>query len=168
LELTMDTTYRIIVGIDGSEGSARALDWAADDAARRNRAGQPTTVQAVTAWSFDPSDEPEGVAIRLPDPRQAAEELLAATVADTLDRHPDAVIAAEVVEGVTSDVLVRASDEADLLVLGSHGHTRMYHAVLGSVAEACIRAATCPVLVIPMARAASHPTGAKAMQSTGG
>ena len=153
----MEPTYRIIVGFDGSEGAERALDWAADEAERRNRAGQPTTVQALTAWALDPA-EPESVAVRVSDPRRVAKETLAAAVSRVRDRHPT-VIAAEVVDGASSDVLVRASDDADLLVLGSHGHTRMYHVVLGSVAEACIRAATCPVLVIPMARAASSRSG---------
>jgi nucleotide-binding universal stress UspA family protein len=163
----METTYRIIVGIDGSEGADRALRWAADEADRRGRAGQPTSVQALTAWTFDPVDEPESVAIRLPDPRQTAEETLAAAMARTRETQPTVAIAAEAVHGVTADVLVRASDDADLLVLGSHGHTRMYHAVLGSVTEACIRAATCPVLVIPMARTASHrPTARSTVEAT--
>ena len=152
----METTYRIIVGIDGSDGADRALRWAADEADRRNAAGQPAILQALTAWAFDPTGELESVAIRLPDPRQAAEDTLSAAVRRVRETHPHTLIAAEAVHGPTSDVLVRASDDADLLVLGSHGHSRMYHAVLGSVAEACIRNATCPVLIIPMARAASH------------
>lgn len=39
---------------------------------------------------------------------------------------------------------------ADLLVLGSHGHSRVRHTVLGSVSEDCIRKASCPVVVIPV------------------
>src|SRR5436189_4398723 len=48
--------------------------------------------------------------------------------------------------------LFRSNRDADLLVLGSHGHSRLYHAVVGSVAEACIRAATCHVVVEPADR----------------
>ncbi len=163
----MNDTYRIVVGIDGSEGSDRALEWAAHEAIRRIDAGQPTTLQALTAWDFEPQLEPESVAIRPDDPRTAAERVLEESVTRATKAHPTLVVAAEVVRGATADVLVRASDDADLLVLGSHGHSRMYHAVLGSVAEACIRMATCPVLVIPMARAASHQGEGKSVVSAG-
>ena len=43
---------------------------------------------------------------------------------------------------------------ADLLVLGTHGRTGRLHMLVGSVAEAVIRRAVCPVLVVPAARAA--------------
>jgi len=148
-------TYRIVVGIDGSEGSDRGLEWALAEAAARLGYGQQAAVEAVTAWDFDPDHEPESVAIRLEDPRIAAERTLDGAVHRAIDAHPGAVIAAEAVRGKTSDVLVRASDGADLLVLGSHGHTHLYHVALGSVAEACIRSATCPVVVIPTARTTS-------------
>jgi nucleotide-binding universal stress UspA family protein len=148
-------TYRIVVGIDGSEGSDRGLDWALAEAAARIGYGQPAAVGAVTAWDFDPDLEPESVVVRLEDPRNAAERTLERAVRRAIEAHPAAVIAAEAVRGKTSDVLVRAADRANLLVLGSHGHTHLFHAALGSVAEACIRSATCPVVVIPTARATS-------------
>ena len=43
-----------------------------------------------------------------------------------------------------------AGGAGDLLVLGSHGHSRVRHTVLGSVSEECIRKAACPVVVIPV------------------
>jgi nucleotide-binding universal stress UspA family protein len=46
-------------------------------------------------------------------------------------------------------VLCQAARDADLLVLGSHGHDRVYHTVLGSTAEECVESAGCPVVVIP-------------------
>ena len=58
-------------------------------------------------------------------------------------------VAAEVIEGRPADVLAAAGSAADLLVLGSHGHSRVRHTVLGSVSEECVRKATCPVVVIP-------------------
>jgi len=39
--------------------------------------------------------------------------------------------------------------KADLLVIGSHGHGALYHLVLGSVSNALVKAATCPVVVVP-------------------
>jgi nucleotide-binding universal stress UspA family protein len=55
-----------------------------------------------------------------------------------------------VIEGRPADVLAAAGRAADLLVLGSHGHSRVRHTVLGSVSEDCIRNAACPVVVIPV------------------
>jgi nucleotide-binding universal stress UspA family protein len=43
----------------------------------------------------------------------------------------------------------RAAEGAHLLVLGSHGHSRTWHTVLGSVTEECVREATCPMVIIP-------------------
>lgn len=59
-------------------------------------------------------------------------------------------VAAEVVEGSPGETLARAATSADLLVLGSHGHSRVRRTVLGSVSEECIRRATCPVAVVPV------------------
>jgi nucleotide-binding universal stress UspA family protein len=59
-------------------------------------------------------------------------------------------VAGQVVEGSPAAALTTAGRAADLLVLGSHGHSHLRHAVLGSVSEECIRRATCPVVVIPV------------------
>ncbi len=59
-------------------------------------------------------------------------------------------IAREVIEGRPADVLAGAARGADLLVLGSHGHSRVRHTVLGSVSEDCIRKAAGPVVVVPV------------------
>jgi len=50
----MERTYRIIVGVDGSEAGVRALTWAITEAERRNRSGQTTSAQAMTAWDLLP------------------------------------------------------------------------------------------------------------------
>lgn len=151
----MQSTYLIVVGIDGSGPAQRALNWAVAEASRRPHADLPTSVQAITVWTYDPADEPESVAIRRPDPRVAAEFMLTHAIAQARADYPDVPVAGEVLQGNAPDMLVRASGSADMLVLGSHGHSQIFHAVLGSVAEACIRNATCPVLVIPAARSAS-------------
>jgi nucleotide-binding universal stress UspA family protein len=73
-------------------------------------------------------------------------------------------VAAEVIEGRPADVLATAGNAADLLVLGSHGHSRVRHTVLGSVSEDCIRKAACPVVVIP-APAPQHQPAEPALRS---
>jgi nucleotide-binding universal stress UspA family protein len=65
------------------------------------------------------------------------------------DFAPPPPLATEVVRGSAAPVLTRAAVHADLLVLGSHGHGRLHHAVLGSVSEECVRHARCPVVVVP-------------------
>jgi nucleotide-binding universal stress UspA family protein len=151
----MDSTYLMVVGVDGSAHGRRALEWAAAEAAHRTRSGLPTSVEAVTCWQYDPLARPESVEIRLPDPRVAAEQMLRHAISDVCAAYPDVAVAGEAVEGNAADALVRAASTADLLVLGSHGHSQAFHAVLGSVAAACVRNSTRPVLIIPVARSTS-------------
>jgi nucleotide-binding universal stress UspA family protein len=131
----MNATDRlIVVGVDGSEGGRRALQWAVHEA--HTHGG---TVQAVSSWRID-SDE---TSARAQDGLAHEIEALPAF------QRGGVSIATEVVEGMAADVLTAAARDADLLVLGSHGHSRTWHTVLGSVTETCVRHATCPVVVIP-------------------
>jgi nucleotide-binding universal stress UspA family protein len=137
----------VVVGVDGSEGGRRALRWALREAAHRDAA-----VEAVTAWMWDDIDTvPIGPSSR-GDARERAGQMLErevqAALAEWVTTPP--TVAREVVEGRPSKVLVDAAADADLLVLGSHGHGRLYHVALGSVSEACIHEATCPVVVVPV------------------
>jgi nucleotide-binding universal stress UspA family protein len=141
-------TYRIVVGVDGSEDGDRALRWAVGEADRRGG-----TVQAIIAWSWDGIDRAVVAKTHPSDEQAAAEEKVNGAVALATAGHPDVAVASEAVEGKPADVLVRAATDADLLVVGSHGHGRLHHAVVGSVAEECIRAAVCPVVVIPVPHA---------------
>lgn len=164
----MDRTFRIVVGVDGSESGQRALAWAFAEAARRGHAGQPASVQAVTAWQHPYLAQPMSETVEVADPAEIARDVLAAAVAEANITQPDVSVAGEAVQGDAGDILVRIADDADLMVLGSHGHSRLYTAVLGSVAEACVRSATCPVVIIPVAQAASRPhTGASLATANG-
>jgi nucleotide-binding universal stress UspA family protein len=80
---------------------------------------------------------------------ERAEQVLAREVESIRDRA-GVTIATQVVEGRAADVLVASARDADVLVLGSHGHSRVHHTVLGSVSEECIRNATCPIVVLPV------------------
>ena len=145
----------IVVGVDGSLAAQRALAWAVSEVDRRR---EPTSVQAITAWQWDPVDEPASVAVRPPVPRDAADRVLTHAIAFARATASDVAIGGEVLEGDAAATLIRASAGADMLVLGSHGHSEVVHAVLGSVADACVRGATCPVVVIPVHfGAAFHP-----------
>jgi nucleotide-binding universal stress UspA family protein len=97
----------------------------------------------------------------LPDPAAVAEQTVTAAVVAARRHGRDVPIAGEAVHGPAADVLGAACTTADLLVLGSHGHSRLHTAVLGSVSEACVRLATCPVLIIPAMR--TVPAGSRAV-----
>ena len=138
-------TYQIVVGIDGSDASERALRWAASEA--RARGG---TVQAITAWHWDGSGTFFVAATSPADERNRAKQILDETVAKVSADNPDVAIAGELVEETPGKALTYAAANADVLVLGSHGHSRLHHAVLGSVSEECVRRAACPVVVLPV------------------
>ena len=70
--------------------------------------------------------------------------------------------------GPAADVLGRAADRADMLVIGSHGHGPLDRTALGSVAEVCVRDAICPVVIIPAARSSSTSYTGEALATAGG
>jgi nucleotide-binding universal stress UspA family protein len=134
----------VVVGVDGSQQSRRALAWAVDYAAERG-----ATVQAVQALpGRDGAGDGAG-----PAARTEAEERLVALVEDVLaaaDRPP--IVSCEVAPGDPVTVVLDAAARADLVVLGSHGMSRLRNPALGSVSLACIRFGRCPVVVIPVAQ----------------
>jgi nucleotide-binding universal stress UspA family protein len=150
----------LVVGVDGSDGARRALRWALDEAQRTDAA-----VRVVAAYQWN---SVEAIAPAPGTPAEAREQAtqvcateVANAIAETGDRH---VVSCDVVEGRPAEVLTQAARTARLLILGSHGHSRLYHSVLGSVSEECVRQAGCPVVVVPADRAA---TGADAPEPTG-
>ena len=149
----MSSSYRIVVGVDGSEGGTRALRWAVHEAGARGG-----TVHAVTAYTLQDLD---GFRMTNPEKQTTVQRMLDTQVTTALEDNLRVQVTAEVAFGEAPDILTRAVRHADLLVLGSHGHGRLFHAVLGSVAESCIRTATAPVVVVPVPRtdkAGTHHT----------
>lgn len=153
----------IVVGVDGSEGSRRALRWAIAEGRRTGSA-----VEAITAWSWDGLG---GAMLAATSPRierelaeQVSRHELNLVLADTGSSSP---AAREVVEGHPVKALLTAARRARMLVLGSHGHGRLHHAVLGSISEECVRHATCPVVVVPLPHHDAETPGAVALPAGG-
>jgi nucleotide-binding universal stress UspA family protein len=118
-------------------------------------------VQAVTAFTFDGID---GSSLTYRERQhELAEQMLGAQVVAALADDPRVAVTTRVVFGSATEVLLDCAEGADLLVLGSHGHGRLYHAVLGSVAEACVRGGICPVVIVPVPATDRQP----ARESTG-
>ena len=150
---------RIVVGVDGSDGGRRALQWAVHEADQHG-----AVVQAVIAWRWDAPDPPLRANTHPDTEQHRAEQVLRDEIASLGGRYL-VTVSAEAVEGMAADVLTNAAQGADLLVLGSHGHGRVYHTVLGSVSEACIRRASCPVVVIPVVQPTTPPKANLAKRS---
>lgn len=139
--------HTIVVGVDGSEGSRLALRWALQEADYRG-----CTVKAVSSWHqvvFDESQlQAGGPDMAREHARTVMDHELEGILTEWSTTPPP--VSREVAEGRASDVLIRAAADAELLVLGSHGHSHFHHFTLGSVSEACIEHATCPVVVVPL------------------
>jgi nucleotide-binding universal stress UspA family protein len=141
-----ETTGLIVVGVDGSEGSKAALRWAV-----RQAGFTGAVVQAVVAWQYPMFLGWAAVGIDDTDYPQIAEETVTGAIAEVAG--PTAPVKASVVEGYAGQVLVDASADAELLVVGSRGYSAFADALLGSVSTYCVHHAHCPVTVI---RSPSH------------
>ena len=132
---------RIVVGVDGSPGSVRALRWALDEARTLS-----ASVDAVFAWHYPAYYAAVvGPAKRF---QVAAEAMVAKAVESAAHWAPDVSFRAASVAQATVPALLDASRGADLLVVGSQGHGGFRQALLGSVAHQSARHATCPVAVV--------------------
>ncbi len=137
------TARRIVVGIDGSSTSAGALDFAC-----RRAEDTHETVVAIHGWHVRaPSTDVWAGAPRSVDVG-ARERLLAESVAGVREDHPDVRLEQEVVLVAPERCLVDASASASLVVVGSRGLGYFSGLLLGSVSQAVLHRATCPVAVV--------------------
>lgn len=135
------TDHRIVVGIDGSPASAAALDWAARQATLTG-----ARLEVLMAWEW-PAMYGWSPGSSEYNPQQNGDTLLDQAVGPVRLRYPDLPMQTEAIEGPAASLLVKASRGADLLAVGSRGHTEFTGILLGSVSEHCVVHAHCPVLV---------------------
>lgn len=138
----------ILVGVDGSTASTAALRWAVAEAGRRD-----LPVLAVMVHL------PQGQIMIGAVPYDALPPSgIAAEHADCVRRLVEAVGEVEssgvkvdqmVATGRPGEELAKLSADAEMLVVGSHGHSRLAEVMLGSVSSYCVHHSTCPVVVIP-------------------
>jgi nucleotide-binding universal stress UspA family protein len=140
----------IVVGVDGSETSRDAVRWALSQASLTG-----AELRAVSSWRWP------NYLTRLPPGADLAAEtgrVLDEVVAGVLAEYPQAaaavVVTKHVIEGPPGPALLTQSDGATLLVVGARGRAAFPGMLLGSVAEYCVREASCPVVVV---RAADPP-----------
>ena len=132
-------TRRIIVGVDGSNASATALDWAVAEATRH-----AALVTVVHAWQ-QPTEGDRS--LREGDLRQTNARCIADLAADLHETGTEPPIRRRAVLGAATHVLIAESAHADLLVVGAccSGYRTLQ---FGSVALAVVNGADCPVVVV--------------------
>ncbi|HLV74006.1 MAG TPA: universal stress protein [Vulgatibacteraceae bacterium] len=130
----------VLAGYDGSRGSVRALDWAADEARMR---GVPLTV--LHTW------EPQ---VRVPaarpviDPRSLAQSILNSGIEHARKTAPDLEVRAVLARAPAAARLIEGGGDAELIVLGPRGAGGFAGLVLGSVAAQVAAHASCPVVIV--------------------
>jgi nucleotide-binding universal stress UspA family protein len=135
-------TYRIVVGVDGSAHSVAALKWALEEA--ETRRGELT---AVFAWEVPFLGFPG--AFDREELEKTGKEFLIETVSRVAPTPPVPLITL-VAEGDPAASLIKASENADLLVVGTRGRSPWAGLLLGSVSQRCAAGAACPVLLIKL------------------
>lgn len=141
---------RIVVGVDGSEQSEAALRWAIDEARLRGAIVEAVHVYEPASMVYGYAETPVPPDV-IDQNAQSARQDAARLLDDVLGR----VDAGEVViEPVDVDdvgpaqVLVRRSQDAELLVVGSRGRGGFQELLLGSVSHQCANHAACPVVIL--------------------
>ena len=133
----------IVVGIDGSESSLKALHWAV--ALARVTGAKLEAVMAwewPSAWGRTPTWPPGQ------DPAEETRKLLSKAIDSVLGPHRALDVQEVVAEGHAAPVLTAASEHTDLLVVGSRGHGTFTGMLLGSVSQHCVTTSACPVVVV--------------------
>lgn len=139
----------IVVGIDGSEHSRRALDWAVREAAMRQAPLTVITVnQALAGYWSTPVTYP-GDTDLTEQTRKVAQQEADDAVAHAGLASPPPSVTVSAVTGLPAEVLLAAADDADMLVVGSRGAGGFRRLLMGSVSTQVSHHAHCPVVVIP-------------------
>jgi nucleotide-binding universal stress UspA family protein len=141
----------LVVGLDGSEESRRALRWAVAVAEQAN-----VPVRAVQAWSY-----PAATVLPWAPPLPSGEEMDEATeaslreiVSETLGSVPDA-LRLRVERGDPAAALIKGVSPESVLVMGTRGRGGFTGMVLGSASRTCVEHAPCPVVLVRD----EHPPG---------
>jgi nucleotide-binding universal stress UspA family protein len=159
----------VVVGIDGSEGSSKALAWAAQEArmrgatlrvvhAWRNRrlsstsylqARTPSEASGLSAWAEEAYEEYRSQATSLSeDEPSEAEDSVASQIGAVLGASPDVSLERHVIQGRAAQAILEAAEDADLVVVGSRGHGGFAGLLLGSVSSQVAHHAHCPVTIV--------------------
>jgi nucleotide-binding universal stress UspA family protein len=142
----VSTWKTVLVGVDGSPSSHKALAWAAAEAAEH---GADLVVLNVWEHTLPPPTGSVSVSERyVPDPSQRTAEDLLKEIKEVLGENPPVLVQPRVKQGSPAKVLIEQSADSDLLVVGTRGHGGFRGLVLGSVSQHVAAYAQCPVAVV--------------------
>jgi nucleotide-binding universal stress UspA family protein len=155
---TTEKPYIIVAAVDYSDTGHLALERALELASEK-RAAEVHVINVLPVYQSGFADASSGTwAGSLPSVKEAAEQLrtyVETRLAAFRVLHPSSSVGAENVrahqrlEVPSEEIAQLAADvEADLVIVGTHGRRGLSHVILGSVAEATVRLAPCPVLVV--------------------
>ncbi|MFF0341651.1 universal stress protein [Kribbella sp. NPDC004875] len=136
----------VVVGVDGSKSSAKAIEFAFDQAEARH-----TRVVAVHAWTSPYLTYADGDSMLQFDEEKVREEsrlLVAESVAGAAADHPDVDWTTELVSGSAGQALLRRSETAGLMVVGSRGRGGFSGLLLGSVSQTVLHHTRCPIAIV--------------------
>jgi nucleotide-binding universal stress UspA family protein len=139
--MTNSDSFVIVVGVDGSEQSLAALDWAIAEA--RLRRGR---IRVITAWFYPPLASEVGDGVIDESFKQAAEQVQAGAI--TVVADAGVPVTGRVAENSPATALLHAAGDADLVVVGSRGHGAFAGLRLGSVSSQVAHHAPCSVLIV--------------------
>ena len=142
-----DATWPVIVGVDGSPTSQAAIGFAFAEASAR---GVPL-VAVYVGWapSMDSPDAATGWSVDAAMVRQQGERVLAEATAGWSQTYPEVTVVHRLIEDPDEEgALVEASRQAVLVVVGSRGRGGFRGLLLGSVGQALVHHAHCPVAVV--------------------
>ena len=146
-----DRKQIIVCGVDGSTAAQKALEWAMDEAVRRS-----CKLRVITAWAWD-GVEAMGVPSSPEAARSQAKAIQDSAVSQVLagaSNPPE--VEKVLVRGAASENLCLSALDAELMVLGSHGHGAVHDTLVGSTSKRAIHHASCPVVIVPDPRQADR------------
>ena len=147
----------VVVGVDGSALSMNAIAYAFDAAAARG-----VGLTAVHAWWLDYVEGASASAIWTVDWQNMAQEenaLVAESLAGWQEKYPDVEITRHSTHGHPVEAVVRQSENACLVVVGSRGRGGFRGLLLGSVSQGVVHRAHCPVAIVRAPREDHHHQG---------
>ena len=144
----MKDIHHIMVGVDGSDNSRQALEWAHGEAVHHG-----ASLTLVTTWNpptlpVNPSMSTAPPEAYGTQPKEDALDLLESFTSDLASRTPAVDVRTSIEEGSPAEVLIQRSKGCDLLVVGSRGHGGFAGMLLGSVTQHLVAHAHCPVVVV--------------------
>lgn len=138
----------ITAGVDGTDESLAALDWAAREAVRRGLA-----LRVVHAWRFQQYDTIGSVDRE--GQERGARGLADEAARSVTERHPGLDVSTAAPEGAPAGALAGSAADTEMLVIGSRGHGRVVGFLLGSLGRQVVAEATGPVVLV---RAGDRPS----------